>query len=99
MMPVRCYTCQRVVGNKYKTFTKRLHELHERQTAAAAAGTDGDGCARDVDGDVAMTEAATTPYPVQRIFDDLCIKKACCRRMLLTHVPIVEKMLLYPQTC
>lgn len=76
MMPVRCYTCQKVVGNKYRTFEAKLRAL-----------------------DATRRDEGCDEFPVQRIMEELGLHRACCRRMLLTHVPIVEKMLQYPETC
>jgi DNA-directed RNA polymerase I, II, and III subunit RPABC5 len=59
IIPVRCFTCGKVTGNKWERYTKLLSE-------GMAAGE-------------ALTQLGLTRY--------------CCRRILLTHVDICEKIL------
>lgn len=61
IIPVRCFTCGKVVGNKWDTFL----ELLAQDTPEAAA------------------------------LDMLGLHRYCCRRMLLTHVDLIVKLLNY----
>ncbi len=66
IIPVRCFTCGKVVGNKWEAYIKLLS---------------GD---EDVDG---VSEADA--------LDKLGLRRYCCRRMLLTHVDLITKLLQY----
>ncbi|RSH77831.1 DNA-directed RNA polymerase II subunit L [Apiotrichum porosum] len=61
IIPVRCFSCGKVVGNLWESYLELL-----------AAGVD--------EGDA---------------LDKLQLKRYCCRRMVLTHVDLIEKLLLY----
>ncbi|KAL0225704.1 hypothetical protein P9112_013028 [Eukaryota sp. TZLM1-RC] len=61
IIPVRCFTCGKVVGNKYEQYL----ELLQAQTSEGEA------------------------------LDKLNLKRYCCRRMVLTHVELIDKLLLY----
>jgi len=65
MMPVRCFTCGKVIANVYDEFRRRADE-RRRSLPAEERLELGD------------------------IFNDLGIKRYCCRRMLLTHVETVD---------
>ncbi|KAA8498690.1 DNA-directed RNA polymerases I, II, and III subunit RPABC5 [Porphyridium purpureum] len=62
IIPVRCFTCGKVIGNKYDAYI-RLLKMEDK--------TEGEA------------------------LDALALKRYCCRRMLLTHVDLIEKLLQY----
>ncbi|RKO97775.1 hypothetical protein CXG81DRAFT_15710 [Caulochytrium protostelioides] len=59
IIPVRCFSCGKVVGDKWDKYLNLLSQ--------------------DVNEGQAM--------------DDLGLKRYCCRRMVLTHVDLIEKLL------
>lgn len=59
IIPVRCFTCGKLIGDKWEEFARRVK-----------TGEDA--------GDV---------------LDSLGIKRYCCRRMLLSHVEIIDEIL------
>ena len=63
IIPVRCFTCGKLIGDKWETFSQRVRA-----------------------GDKPM-----------KVLDELGIRRYCCRRMLITHVEIIDEFLKYPQ--
>ena len=59
MVPVRCFTCGKVVGSAYERFIERT----------------GDG------------------EDSEEVLDDLGVKRYCCRRMILSHVDLVDEVM------
>lgn len=57
IIPVRCFTCGKVVGSAYDNYKREL------------------------------AEGRKDP---QKILDDLGLKRYCCRRMVLTHVDLID---------
>lgn len=63
IIPVRCFTCGKLIGDKWETFSQR-------------------------------TRAGDKPI---KVLDELGIRRYCCRRMLITHVEIIDEFLKFPQ--
>ena len=61
IIPIRCFSCGKVTGNKWETYKKLLSE------------------------GISSNDA----------LDKLGLKRYCCRRILLTHVDLLGKMLEY----
>ena len=61
IIPVRCFTCGKVIGNKWDSYLDLL----------AAEYTEGEA------------------------LDALKLQRYCCRRMIMTHVDLIEKLLHY----
>ncbi|CAE6345987.1 unnamed protein product, partial [Rhizoctonia solani] len=61
IIPVRCFTCGKVIGDKWEDYVRLLRD------------------------DVTEGDA----------MDQLGLKRYCCRRMVLTHVDLIEKLLQY----
>ena len=61
IIPIRCFTCGKVIGNKWNRFLQLVENRKE------------------------MSE----------IFQDLGLNRYCCRRMIISHVDLITKLLQY----
>lgn len=61
MIPVRCFTCGALIGDKYKKFK----------------------------------ELVESGYDPKDALDELGLKRYCCRRMILSHIEVIDKLLVY----
>ncbi|GAA5825435.1 hypothetical protein JCM5353_003629 [Sporobolomyces roseus] len=61
IIPVRCFSCGKVVGDRWTAYLQLLESGHSEGEA----------------------------------LDGLGLKRYCCRRMVLTHVDLIEKLLHY----
>ena len=59
IIPVRCFTCGRLIGDKWEEFAQRVKDGED-------AG---------------------------RVLDALEVTRYCCRRMLLSHIDIIDEVL------
>ncbi|MCX6801715.1 MAG: DNA-directed RNA polymerase subunit N [Candidatus Diapherotrites archaeon] len=61
IVPVRCFSCGKVVGDAYEKLVKEVKNGKKAETA----------------------------------LDELGIKRYCCRRMLLSHVDLMDEIMRY----
>ncbi len=75
IIPVKCFTCGKVIGNKYEFYQREVRRLKMAQ-------------GMDVDKVIYLTEDYVDKTPEGHVLDKLRLNKMCCRRHLLTHVDI-----------
>lgn len=88
IIPVRCFTCHKVLADKWEHYVKRCAEL-EAETKK-----------KNASGDMSTTIEAGDNLKIQkqhydntirqRVFEELGLDRLCCRRMLLGHVDLIE---------
>jgi DNA-directed RNA polymerase subunit N (RpoN/RPB10) len=75
LIPVKCFTCGTVIGDKYIYYQKRVVDLKiERQINPEVIQY--------------LDETRIDKTVEGEILDDLKLTKICCRRHMLTHVNI-----------
>ncbi len=59
IIPVRCFTCGKLIGDKWEEFARRIEKRENPK----------------------------------KVLDDLGLTRYCCRRMLLSHVEIIDEII------
>jgi DNA-directed RNA polymerase subunit N (RpoN/RPB10) len=75
IIPVRCFTCGKVLGDKYRAY------LDEVRKIKLSRGL-------EVDKVVYLTKERVEKTPEAEVLDNLGLKNPCCRRHMITHVDI-----------
>ena len=75
IIPVRCFTCGKVIGNKYRWYLAQVREkkINKKQ---------------NTDKVLYLTDDFVDKTPEGEVMDELGLNKMCCRRHMLTHVDI-----------
>ena len=63
IIPVRCFSCGKIIGDKWEAFSQRL---------------------------------SRGEHP-NEVLDDLGFERYCCRRMMLSHVELVDEFLKFDE--
>lgn len=75
LIPVKCFTCGKVLGDKYRAY--------ERMVLQRKGSSD-----MNVNGITYLTNTNKDKTPEGEVMDELKLNKYCCRRHMLTHVNI-----------
>ena len=75
IIPVKCFTCGKVLGNKYRFYLK---EVQKRKISKSM----------DTEKVLYLTTDFIDKTPEGEVMDELKLTKYCCRRHMLTHVDI-----------
>lgn len=62
MIPIRCFSCGQVVGDKWDEFNARVNQKKEDSG---------------------------------KVLEDLGVKRYCCRRMLISHIDLIDDVINY----
>jgi DNA-directed RNA polymerase subunit N (RpoN/RPB10) len=82
IIPVRCFTCAKVIADKWEYYVRRCKELEEQQKNK----TDD----KDTDNEIQLDKQHYDKTVRQIVFEELGLDRLCCRRMLLGHVDLIE---------
>jgi DNA-directed RNA polymerase subunit N (RpoN/RPB10) len=76
IIPVKCFTCGKVLGDKYLYYIKTVKKMKVQKKM-------------DENQVLYLTDTTTKKTPEGQVMDELGLNKICCRRHFLTHVDIV----------
>jgi DNA-directed RNA polymerase subunit N (RpoN/RPB10) len=76
IIPVKCFTCGKVLGNKYRYYQREVAKLKAAKNM-------------DTEKVIYLTKDFIDKTPEGEILDKLKLTKMCCRRHVLTHVDII----------
>lgn len=74
IIPVRCFTCGKVLADKWEYYSKRCKEIDDSKDDPT-------------ENENYKNVAKKFKRP---IFEELGLEKICCRRHLLTHVDLID---------
>jgi DNA-directed RNA polymerase subunit N (RpoN/RPB10) len=84
IIPVRCFTCGKVLANKWETYKARRAKLEARLASQVPQTVS------DLDIKEKNPMAYFDGKLQKEILDDLGLERMCCRRHMLTHVDLVD---------
>lgn len=84
IIPVKCFTCGNVIGNKYLYYINRVAEKKKEQNIDDENIQYLTNDEMDKQGKVKSLEKSIEG----QILDELKLTKQCCRRHMLTHVDV-----------
>ncbi len=81
IIPIRCFTCGEITGDKWEPFIKLCHQYKNSDDTEMSHKVD----IQTIDLDKKIEKSVEG-----KVLDDLGLKKMCCRRMILTNVPLIS---------
>ena len=75
IIPVRCMTCGKVIGDLYQEYLKRTKDYTDEHTELNT---------------IDMNSKVVQKTKKGVFMDELGLKRYCCRRHLLTHVDLID---------
>jgi DNA-directed RNA polymerase subunit N len=82
IIPVRCFTCHKVLGDKWEYYDRRVNEEKDKREKS-------EYIMKDLKIDDKKTVFFSDDYK-GKILNELNIDKICCRRHMLGHVDLIN---------
>lgn len=79
IIPVRCFTCAKVLADKWDYYVRRCKELEEEKSKG-----------QDNKTTIELNEQHYDKVVRQIVFEELGLDRICCRRMMLGHVDLID---------
>ena len=86
IIPIRCVSCGKVIADRWSIWTEEVNkmknndELNQKSLSKMSKNTK------------LIVEKHFNGVSYSHIFEKIDIKKDCCKRHFLGHVPIIQKM-------
>tara|TARA_Y100000389_G_C17350266_1_gene458050 strand:+ start:672 stop:908 length:237 start_codon:yes stop_codon:yes gene_type:complete len=77
IIPVRCYTCSKVIADKYEYYQKRVADLKRKENQ------------QDKPSVINMNVNDVKKTVEGRVLDDMGLTRLCCRKIMLSHIDFV----------
>ena len=93
IIPVRCFTCSKVLADKWEYYVKRCKELEEeakKKDAQEGDSVEASIASKPSKEDIKLDRQHYDKTVRQVVFEELGLDRICCRRMLLGHVDLIE---------
>ena len=85
LIPVRCYSCGKLLANKYVYFQNEL-EIKKKELKQTSVDDNSDPLFIDINAPIVKKTIAG------EIMDNLGLIRICCRKTLLTSINIVDEI-------
>jgi DNA-directed RNA polymerase I, II, and III subunit RPABC5 len=76
IIPIRCMNCGNVLADKWLYYQQKIKEMRGNSKAAT----------------VYMDGSSVPDTPERRVLDELGLRRYCCRKHMLTHVDLIDKI-------
>jgi DNA-directed RNA polymerase I, II, and III subunit RPABC5 len=76
IIPIRCFTCGKVLADKWEYYVRKSMNDNDK----------------DNPGSQQTQYKNIEPTNKKQIFEDLELNKMCCRRHMLGHIDLIEKI-------
>lgn len=87
-IPVRCFTCGKVIGNLYKSYKEQSDKIDKEFQENFKQSF-----SKENEYNVIKEEYKNIhPAYKNKILDNLGLNRLCCRRHMISHVNIIEKI-------
>lgn len=78
IIPVRCFTCNKMLADKWDWYVRKCEEMENKVDKSHNKNLDD-------------MKYFTEPFK-KEILDELGLNRYCCRRHMLGHVDIIDKL-------
>lgn len=79
IIPVRCFTCAKVLADKWDYYVRRCKELEEEMSKS-----------QEDNKKIELNQQHYDKVVRQTVFEELGLDRICCRRMMLGHVDLID---------
>mgnify|MGYP001254312096 CR=1 FL=1 len=78
IIPIRCFTCGKVLGDKYNYYTKKVSDEKIKRGESDEST-------------ILNLQSKDVQKTIEgRVLDELGLTRYCCRRVMLSHIDLID---------
>jgi DNA-directed RNA polymerase I, II, and III subunit RPABC5 len=81
IIPPKCFTCGKVIGDKYTYYCEKVAERKIKLNQKT-----------DQPSVIDVNEDEVKKTPEGEVMDELGLIRYCCRKIFLTHIPLIDEL-------
>ena len=78
IIPVKCFTCGKILGDKWRYYKKEVEKLKEKEGVSME------------DTVINVNSKTLKQTPEGKVLDKLELTRYCCRRVMLGHTDLID---------
>ena len=91
IIPIRCFTCNRVIASKYKKYKELIKVENTRRAVNGEAKIENILSGDDITID-SKTQSSDVTIFYKDIFRQIGIDRYCCKRCIISHIDLIDKI-------
>ena len=90
IIPVRCFTCNKVIGDKWYKYQELLQDVDDPVEDSESVNKSSEDSKESKDKVLLHNLKNKTKQAI--ILDKLGLKRYCCRRHILAHIDLIDEI-------
>jgi DNA-directed RNA polymerase subunit N (RpoN/RPB10) len=85
IIPIRCMNCGNVLADKWLFYQEKVKELRAASSSSSSSSS--------TDSSTLYMDGKSVPdTPENKVLNALGLRRYCCRKHMLTHVDLIDKI-------
>lgn len=88
IIPIRCMNCGNILADKWLFYQQKVKELRANSNSSSSSSSS----SANSSSTIYMDGKSVPDTPENKVLNALGLRRYCCRKHMLTHVDLIDKI-------